>query len=315
MKHNFLYAAAFVAMTLTAVGCSNDEMTQTDLPVVGDIAVSGIYNVYSHGGQGWIAEDKVGLYILSDGMPQNNLPYVSTKCAAFDQVEMGGKTYIMYSEKIVDDTPLKAASEIKAGFKAGKHEIFAYSPYNEASADYTAVALPDIAVQQYYPSEFMPHRKYGFDVAKASVSTYSAAVVSLGEFQPLFSQITLPSVACPEALIGKKLTQVVVSCDKTIAYENGATINLNTQEISGKPLTSVTYEIPGGLEIKENRRGDGGSLETCYMMIAVPFDTALTYNFRFDMTIDGQVYTINGQPNESASKKNNLNMRGIEAIQ
>ncbi|WP_290539991.1 fimbrillin family protein [Alistipes sp.] len=311
MRNKFFYMATCVALALTAAGCSDDE--EKDIPVIGDISVSGIYNVYSHGNQGWIQEDKVGLYVLSDGKAQDNLPYVSTKVAGYKEVEMGGKTYILYNEKIVEDTPLKPASDIKAGFKAGEHWIYAYVPFSEASKDHTAVALPDVSVQQYYAAEFMPHRKYGFDVAAAKVSAYSAAVVSLGEFKPLFSQITLPSVACPETLVGKKLTKVVVTCDRPLSYEPGATINLATMEIAGKGLNTVTYEIPDGLEVKANKRG-GASLETCYVMIAVPFETALNCTFKFDLTIDGRVYTINGQPDARKSSRNNLNMHGIEGI-
>ena len=50
-------------------------------------------------------------------------------------------------------------------------------------------------------------------------------------------------------------------------------------------------------------------------MIAVPFETGLTYTYNFTLTIDGQEYTISGKPNEKMSSINNLNMYGIAGIE
>ena len=56
MKNRLFYFAACVALVLSSVSCSSDdgEEEDADIPVVGKIAVSGAYNVYSHGSQGWI---------------------------------------------------------------------------------------------------------------------------------------------------------------------------------------------------------------------------------------------------------------------
>ena len=51
------------------------------------------------------------------------------------------------------------------------------------------------------------------------------------------------------------------------------------------------------------------------MMIAVPFETGLTYTYNFTLTIDGQEYTISGKPNEKMSSINNLNKYGIASIE
>ena len=69
MKNRLFYFAACVALVLSSVSCSSDdgEEEDADIPVVGKIAVSGAYNVYSHGSQGWIEADKIGIYVLSDG--------------------------------------------------------------------------------------------------------------------------------------------------------------------------------------------------------------------------------------------------------
>ena len=82
-----------------------------------------------------------------------------------------------------------------------------------------------------------------FAYASATTSSYSAATVSLGEFKPLFSQITLPGAGCPDSFVGKKFTKVVVSCDHPIAYEDGATVDLSTGKISGTPINSITYNL------------------------------------------------------------------------
>ena len=54
MKNRLFYFAACVALVLSSVSCSSDdgEEEDADIPVVGKIAVSGAYNVYSHGSQG-----------------------------------------------------------------------------------------------------------------------------------------------------------------------------------------------------------------------------------------------------------------------
>ena len=81
MKNRLFYFATCVALALSSVSCSSDDDGEEDIdiPVVGKIAVSGAYNVYSHGSQGWIEADKIGIYVLSDGKPQENLPYFKEK--------------------------------------------------------------------------------------------------------------------------------------------------------------------------------------------------------------------------------------------
>lgn len=50
MKNRLFYFAACVALVLSSVSCSSDDGEEdADIPVVGKIAVSGAYNVYSHG--------------------------------------------------------------------------------------------------------------------------------------------------------------------------------------------------------------------------------------------------------------------------
>ena len=51
MKNRLFYFATCVALALSSVSCSSDDDGEEDIdiPVVGKIAVSGAYNVYSHG--------------------------------------------------------------------------------------------------------------------------------------------------------------------------------------------------------------------------------------------------------------------------
>lgn len=136
--------------------------------------------MYSHGSQGWIEADKIGIYVLSDGKPQENLPYAPSEVAKATMMEYEGKTYITYDKEdyVTDEVTLNPSSELSAGFKSGDHTIYAYTPYSAASQDYKTVALPNISVQEYYASEFMPNRKYSFAYASATTSSYSAATVT-----------------------------------------------------------------------------------------------------------------------------------------
>ena len=323
MKNRLFYFAACVALALSSVSCSSDdgEEEDADIPVVGKIAVSGAYNVYSHGSQEWIEADKIGIYVLSDGKAQDNLPYAPSEVAKATVMEHEGKTYITYNNEdyVTDEVTLNPSSELSAGFKSGDHIIYAYTPYSAASQDYKTVALPNISVQEYYASEFVPNRKYSFAYASATTSSYSAATVALGEFKSLFSQLTLPALECPDALAGKTCTKIVVTCDEhPLSYADGATVNLATGEISGTPLNSITYNIPDGLVVNAGIPAFGlsASMETAYMMIAVPFEKGINYTYKFTLTIDGQEYTTSGKPKTGFwSTDNNLNMKDIAGIE
>ena len=75
MKNRLFYFAACVALALSSVSCSSDdgEDEDVDIPVVGKIAVSGAYNVYSHGSQGWI-EDRKSTRLNSSHSTSSRMP-------------------------------------------------------------------------------------------------------------------------------------------------------------------------------------------------------------------------------------------------
>ena len=294
MKSKLLSMAAIVALALTATSCSDDD-EEVDFPIVGDISMSGLYNEYSHGSNGWYDTDKIGVFVTSDGKTQLNIPYAPSEASKTILSKMDDLEYYDYEGEATGDTPLKALSSVKAGFKSGDHTIYAYTPMVEGATDYEAVPLPYVAIQNKDPRHiFGPDKKYNFAYAKKSMSTYSAAVLSLGDFQTICSQITVASPEIPADAVGKKLTKVVVSCDKTIAYEEGATINLATGKISGTPLKSITYNMPNdGLEVKELWDGSA-SVETCHIIAFIPFAEGKPAEFTVTFTIGGKEYVNRG---------------------
>ena len=78
MKNRLFYFATCVALALSSVSCSSDDDGEEDIdiPVVGKIAVSGAYNVYSHGSQGWIEADKIGTVSYT----HLTLPTINLRC-------------------------------------------------------------------------------------------------------------------------------------------------------------------------------------------------------------------------------------------
>ena len=69
--------------------------------------------VYSHGLQGWIKSDTVGVYVLSGGFPQENVMYVPSQTAK----PTDNRGFIMYDKRnpVSKDillTPVKEGKEI-----------------------------------------------------------------------------------------------------------------------------------------------------------------------------------------------------------
>lgn len=300
MKKIFYLLAAITMIMF--IGCKKENAV-SDIPSVGNIAINSTMQVYSHGLQGWIKSDTVGVYVLSGGFPQENVMYVPSQTAK----PTDNRGFIMYDKRnpVSKDillTPVKEGKEIC--FKAGKHQIFAYTPASKESKDYKNVALPDISVQEPSAKEFTPIRKYGFYYTSTTIGKYSSAAVALGDMKPLFSQITLPPVAGPDELFDKQITKLTIKADKPIAYKKGAVIDLSTLKIKGEGINSIEFKMNG--KVVKNRRG-GSSLGKMplFIMVAVPYEVAKDMEFEFIFTIDGKDYSTKGKNNSKMPNQGN----------
>lgn len=311
MKKNLMHIGALIIVVLSFNSCQKDDANLKDKSI---IALSSIFNVYSHGSQGWTKADTVGVFSISNPLNQNNIAYISTGTATFEEKELKGNTYIIYNSAVTGEVELKPVAKEKAiVFNEGGNTIYAYIPYNKESSDYRKVPVPDITKQMHNTKEFRPYNEYGLYYATAKVSKYSDETTSLGAFKPYFSQITLPGVSCPDELIGKKCTKIIVRSERPIAYEKGATIDLSTLTITGNPVREIEYVLPEPFEVKSGYKGASIST-TSYIMVAVPFETGLDTEFEFIFTIDGKPYSMKAKASPRMSKENNLNMYGNEGI-
>lgn len=232
MKKNYFFSA--VLAIAAAVACT--EKGPVDFPIQGD------FTLYGEN----VAEQQVGVFVTSDGLPQTNLLYTAAKGT--------------------DAVALTAKAE-KAGFKQGNHVIYAYTPYSEAAAELTAVPMPDLANQNLTlnvvpdwaigtgmedmfavkTSDFVP-----FQIAKAEVKEYSSAVINLPFEAPVATQvIQFSEISFPEgsgALVGKKINKIVVSSDSVIGYTE-ATYNYVEAKVVSTPVKSLTLTVD--MEITE----------------------------------------------------------------
>jgi hypothetical protein len=232
MKKNYFFSA--VLAIAAAVACT--EKGPVDFPIQGD------FTLYGEN----VAEQQVGVFVTSDGLPQTNLLYTAAKGT--------------------DAVALTAKAE-KAGFKQGNHVIYAYTPYSEAAAELTAVPMPDLANQNLTlnvvpdwaigtgmedmfavkTSDFAP-----FQIAKAEVKEYSSAVINLPFEAPVATQvIQFSEISFPEgsgALVGKKINKIVVSSDSVLGYTE-ATYNYVEAKVVSTPVKSLTLTVD--MEITE----------------------------------------------------------------
>jgi len=315
--NRFVYAALAVA----AVAACDNEPEVVDFPIVGDFTITAAYPAewgdptYAHGGQGWTANDKLGVFVTSDGVVQANLPYVPSEvCPLVDSPYVEGMKSYDDEKAVVDAVTLNAVAD-KAGFKKGEHTIYAYTPYVEGATDYTAVPMPDLTVQN--PSNpinglFSPNPAYLFAYAKAEAgSEYSATPVALGNMKPVYAQMTLMSPTFAADAVGKKVTAITISADIDIVAKN-ATFNLETEKIEGEMSKTVSLTLPAeGLEIADGWFGasyDG----TSYVVLNIDGNVGLTTEFTFEFVLDdGTKFTGKSAPAAAPmSDAGNLNMYG-----
>lgn len=256
MKRIFNFACVALAI-VTATSC-DPENEIVDFPITDNFSISASYLAYVHGdGYGWRDGEQIGVFVTSDGVTQANLLYTPSDTSKVEIVT-GTNPYTGqdYEEEVrsgVEDVVLNAADEV-AGFKKGEHNIYAYTPYNASVSDYTAVALPNLATQTYSEKMWM---KYGFGYAKTSesISEFSSATISLGDFKPVVYPISVSGITLTEEQLptfqGKKVTQVkVISSDLAIASVE-STIDLSTGEIKGSTDKTIVLTYPGeGIDIE-----------------------------------------------------------------
>lgn len=271
----FIGAALAIA---AAVSC-NKEPEVVDFPIVGD------FTLYGESAEGtWAANTSVGVFVTSDGVAQTNLEYTPASTEATGSVQLNAKSE-------------------KAGFKQGKHVIYAYYPYVAEAAE-MQIPLGNLTVQsteKNIPSWVFDagladmadmFASYvsttALNVAKKEVSEFTSAPVDLGVFAPVTTVISVaePGFAGDNAaeLDGKKVEKIVVKANKTIAYTE-AKYDLATGELMGAE-ESQSVEVVADMVIKNL-----GSV-TAY---AFSFATCLTADELADAKFTLEFYVEGGK--------------------
>ena len=289
------------------MACQKTEPV-VDYPIQGVFTLQGTYNTYSHGVQGWIQEDEIGVYVTSEGVAQTNLKYTPTSYSVLEESPyLPG--YFIYGNPVLTTT-FKAVGQ-EAGFKQGEHNIYAYVPYSEGNQDYTAVKLPDLDVQKFQNDASAVDPKYCFAYAAIKgVKEYSAEVMDFGDFKTPFTQVSIPSPKFPESIVGgEKITKVVLSSTIDLSCKD-ATINLETGEIKGTMSKSIEVKLPeGGVEITKEIFGI--TAPPFFLESASDYATALVADYTLTMTVNGTEYSATGKPATGMSSDGNVNFYGV----
>lgn len=232
MKKNLFFGAVLVIAA--AVACQPKDNGPVDYPVQGELKLYGEN----------VAEQQVGVFVTSEGLPQNNLLYTAAKGTGA--------------------VALTAKAD-KAGFKQGKHTIYAYAPYAEGAevtavpVDYTkqsTVEFDPYADIESIAGLMLCHASQATPVyyATTEVAELSSAAITL-PFEAV-NALTEVSVGEPglegtnaDAQEGKKVSKILVTCDKAIAY-TGQTLDLTTGKLVGGTAVN-TIEIVADMTIKK----------------------------------------------------------------
>ena len=196
------------------------------------------------------------------------------------------------------------AAGTKAGFKQGNHVIYAYAPYAETAAelasvpvDYTkqaTVAFDPLADDPTLAGLMLSFNSQAQPVCYASteVKELTSAAITL-PFQAL-NALTEVSVGEPgleganaEAQVGKKVSKIVITCDKPIAY-TGQVLDLTTGKlVGGKAVNSI--EIAADMTIKKigSVSANGFTFKTC-----LTEEELATAKFKIEMVMEtGKTYS------------------------
>ena len=269
MKKNLFFGA--VLAIAAAVACQPKDNGPVDYPVQGELKLYGEN----------VAEQQVGVFVTSEGLPQNNLLYTAAKCTGA--------------------VALTANAE-KAGFKQGKHTIYAYAPYAEGAevtavpVDYTkqaTVAFDPLADDPTLAGLMLSYNSQAQPVyyATTEVAELSSAAITL-PFEAV-NALTEVSVGEPgleganaDAQDGKKVSKIVITCDKAIAY-TGQTLDLTTGKIVGGTAVN-SIEIAADMTIKKYGyvTANGFTFKTC-----LTEEELATAKFKIEMVMEtGKTY-------------------------
>ena len=269
MKKNYFFSA--VLAIAAAVACT--EKGPVDFPIQGDLTLYGEN----------VAGQEVGVFVTSDGLPQSNLLYTAAE----------GEGAVA----------LTAKAE-KAGFKQGNHMIYAYAPYAEAAAELTAVPAPDYSKQSTVAFDPLADDEILAGLMLSYNSTAQSVLYATTEVTELSSAaITLPFAAVnpltevtvgepglegtnANAQEGKKVTKIVVTCDKPIAY-TGQTLDLTTGKLVGGTAVN-SIEIAADMTVKKMGyvTANGLTFKTC-----LTEEEVATAKFKIEMVMEtGKTY-------------------------
>lgn len=290
MKKIFYSLSAMLAVVF-AVSCEEAKPVE---PAT-EMALKGEFTSTSHcGAYGWQPDTKVGVFVAG-ATPQNNLEYAPKSTAQY--VEFGMPVS-------VGEVELVAASTV-AVYGKDDNVVYAYAPYSASAADYTAVPLPDITVQETFKDAMLmsywmaPQPKYSFGYAKSQPVKESADTIALGNFTPAFTAVTMYGATLADECIGKTLTKVVITAgDKNIASKN-ATINLETGEVAGELAKAVEFSFgANGAVVETDYFGAAATGIFAFNLLLSPAEVVAT-ELTFTFHVDGKTYAFTGTAAES----------------
>lgn len=268
-KINYFFGAAL--LIVAAVACQPKNNGPVDYPVQGELKLYGEN----------VAEQQVGVFVTSDGLPQENLLYTGAKGTGA--------------------VALTAKAD-KAGFKQGKHNIYAYAPYAEGAqltavpVDYTkqaTVAFDPLADDEMLAGLMLSYNSQAQPVyyATTEVAELSSAAITLPfEAVNALSEVSVGEPGLEgtnaDAQVGKKVSKIVITCDKAIAY-TGQTLDLTTGKLVGGTAVN-SIEIAADMTVKKMGyvTANGFTFKTC-----LTEEEVATAKFKIEMVMEtGKTY-------------------------
>lgn len=281
----------FILLAILVIAAASCEKgVYVDYPVVGNISITGSSTNSST--SSWYPGEQIGIFVTSDGFPQNNLLYTPSETCKDESLKVSGKLYHMYGIPVGNKT-LNPQGEAVA-FKYGDHTIYGYSPYNPNAKDITAVPMPDLTRQDnvsFVGNVTDP--TMSFIWVKKTIHEYTAAPLALGTFKSVDQSLNTGAIAFTDnSLVGKKVTKVVISADKNIAYKN-PTFNLIEGKINGEPSS---IEVITDLKIVTSTFSAIETSDPVRFVVACSAEELKNTTFTFDVYIDNVIYTGSAKP-------------------